>query len=132
MGGIPANFCGIHGTTAEKCFDLHNPNAHKKVGWPAWSAQKNDMIGGWIVTTYPHPASEHDFSGQGEKPTWENRHTAKLRCGYVVADCLREQDAIFIATKLNSEKYVPDEAQENPSYWRWVEVGYLEGSLRSL
>lgn len=132
MGGIPANFCGIHGVTADKCFDLHNPDAHKKVGWPAWSAQKNDIIGGWIVTTYPHPASEHDFSGGGEMPTWENRLTAKLACGYVIADCRTEEDAVIIANLLNLEKYIPKDAIDNPDRWRWVEVGYLEGSLRSL
>lgn len=132
MGGIPAGYCSFHGMTADKCFSLHNPNAHKKVGWPAWSAQKNDLIGGWIVTTYPYPASEHDTTGRGEMPTWENRLTAKMKCGYIIADCISELDAIFLAEKLNQECYVPKAAIGNPDRWRWVEVGYLEGSLRSL
>lgn len=132
MGGITSDFCSFHGVTADQCFNLHNPDAHKKVGWPAWSAQENDTIGGWIVTTYPFPSSEHDFSGKGEPATWENRHTAKSRCGYMIADCMSKEDATIIATLLNKECYVPMAAFENPDRWRWVEAGYLEGSLRSL
>lgn len=132
MGGISTNFCSFHELTADQCFNLHYPDAHKKVGWPSWSAQKNDTIGGWIVTTYPYPASEHDFTGIGETPTWENRHTSKDRCGYVIADLMDEEDAIIIAALLNRECYIPKAAFDNPERWRWVEAGYLEGSLRSL
>lgn len=130
MGGIQTNFCSIHRVTADKCFDLHYPDAHMKVGWPAWSAQKNDLIGGWIVTTYPYPASEHETSGKSEAPSWDNRYN--LKSGYIVADCMSELDAILIADLLNRERYVPQAAINNPDRWRWVEIGYLEGSLRSL
>ena len=132
MGGIPANVCGIHGVEGSECFQLHYPDAHKKVGWPRWSAQKNDLIGGWVVTTYPGPMSEHDFSGRGETPTWENRHTSKDKCGYVLADCHTEQDAIIIANEMNQERYVPIDARINPDRWRWVDADYIEGSERSL
>lgn len=131
MGGIQTNFCSTHGVTADKCFDLHNPTAHRQVGWPSWSAQKDDVVGGFIVTTFPFPASEHVSSRKDEAPTWENR-IATLRSGYVIASFMTEKDAMFIADLLNKEKYVPDDAMENPHHWRWVEEGYLEGSLRIL
>lgn len=30
-----------------------------------WTAQVNDLVGGWIVTTYPHPLSAHDTRPDG-------------------------------------------------------------------
>lgn len=27
---------------------------------PYWTAQVNDLVGGFIVTNFPHPLSEHD------------------------------------------------------------------------
>ena len=85
-------------------------------GWPAWTAQLNDLIGGWIVTTYPYPLSEH-FGGD------------PMKCGYVVAECITEEDAQKIADLLRRACYVP--TIEHPDQYRWVTVGYLEGTLRA-
>lgn len=87
-------------------------------GWPAWTAQVNDLIGGWVVTTYPHPLSEHDHREEGDR----------LKCGYVVADCMTEADAVQIAAALNSRLYVPP--LTDPKRWRWVQAGYLAGTQR--
>ncbi len=122
MGGLNEGFCGIHKVPAGECFSDHYPDAHREVGWPAWSAQIDDTVGGFIVTTYPHPASEHDRRKDG----------VPLKCGYVIADCMTLKDAQVIAHLLNREGYVPEEVWENPDKWRWVQVGYLDGSLRSL
>lgn len=57
-----------------------------------WSEQLNDTIGGWIVTTYPHPDSEQHYY---------DKHGKVHAYGYIIADCTSEQDANQIATLLN-------------------------------
>lgn len=89
-------------------------------GWPAYTAQVNDVVGGHIVTTYPYPASQHDLQIDGDP----------LKKGYIVAECMTERDAQAIATDLNESKYVPEIAFTLPHKWRWVQAGYLEGTLR--
>lgn len=58
-----------------------------------WSAQVNDLVGGWVVTTYPHPLSEHDLRREGGDAT---------RRGYCIADCMTLADALRIADLLNT------------------------------
>lgn len=60
-----------------------------------WSAQPNDLIGGYIVTTYPHPLSEHDFRPEGDCS----------KRGYVIADCMSLVDAETIANLLNRSRF---------------------------
>lgn len=122
MGGLPIDFCSKHKVPAAECFSEHYPDAHVKIGWPAWTVQVNDLIGGWAVTTYPYPMSEHDFRVNGDQ----------MKCGYILADCMVENDAIMVAMLLNLNKYVPKDIEKDLTRWRWVEVGYLEGSLRNM
>lgn len=49
-----------------------------------WSAEPNDLIGGWIVTNSGKPASETNPS--------EN---------YIIAECYSKEDAAVIARLLN-------------------------------
>lgn len=56
-----------------------------------WTAQVNDLVGGWIVTDYPHPLSEHDNRWDGDT----------TKGGYIVAECWTERDACTIAMLLN-------------------------------
>lgn len=49
-------------------------------------------MGGFIVTTYPHPASAHDHRPNGD-PT---------RCGRIIAECCCTEDAELIAELLNT------------------------------
>lgn len=58
----------------------------------SWTVQVNDLVGGWVVTDYPHPLSEHDH-----RP--ENRSEPNF--GYVIAECYDEDDARQIAALLN-------------------------------
>lgn len=59
-----------------------------------WTAQANDVIGGWCVTNYPHPLSKHDLRPNGD-PT---------RRGYVIADMMSYSDAQEVARLLNEAK----------------------------
>lgn len=52
-----------------------------------WTAEVNDLIGGYIVTNCKKPASQVDITPESED--------------YVIADCPMEQDAIIIASCLN-------------------------------
>lgn len=88
-------------------------------GWPAWTSQINDLVGGYIVTTYPYPISDHVFNG-----------IDSLKHGYVIADCMTEEDARRIAQLLNEERYVPKMDNEIAKRYRWVRAGYLPGTLR--
>lgn len=58
---------------------------------PKWTTQVDDLVGGWIVTTYPHPLSEHDTRVEGD-PT---------KRGEIIAECHSEDDANLIARLLN-------------------------------
>jgi len=64
-----------------------------------WTAQVNDLIGGWVVTSYPHPISEHDFRKYGDP---EKR-------GYIIAECMTKYDAQLIADLLNSNDYLAED-----------------------
>lgn len=120
MGGIQADICGIHHCPASKCFHIHHPEAHRRRGWPVWTVQVNDIVGGWIVTTYPFPSSEHDLRIEGNS----------LKCGYIIAECMTKADALAIAHLLNRVRYTPNMSDAEAGRWRWVKVGYLQGSLR--
>lgn len=61
-----------------------------------WSAQVNDLIGGWIVTDRAIPMSQHDFNKEGFDPS---------KRGYVIAECMTETDARLIANLLNGAGY---------------------------
>lgn len=61
----------------------------------SWSAQVNDLIGGWIVTDYAAPHSAHDFNKDGDL----------TKRGYIVAECMTEKDASTIAKLLNEAQY---------------------------
>lgn len=68
-----------------------------------WTAQVNDLVGGWIVTNYPHPYSEHDNRPDGDP----------YKFGYVIAECYARADAETIAGLLNendiwSFRYTPE------------------------
>lgn len=80
-------------------------------GWPAWSAQVNDLVGGFIVTTYPYPAADHDFS-------------YPPKSGYIIAECITEADARRIAQLLNEERYVPVFSNGLEKRYRWVKGGF--------
>lgn len=56
-----------------------------------WSVQSDDLVGGWIVTTYPHPISKHDFRKDGNP---EKR-------GIIAAECSDNKYAVLIAKLLN-------------------------------
>jgi hypothetical protein len=59
--------------------------------------QVDDTIGGFVVTSYPHPMSEHDFRKDGD-PT---------KRGEVAAECRSEPMAQRIAGLLNASEPVP-------------------------
>lgn len=56
-----------------------------------WTVQANDLVGGWVVTNYPHPLSEHDMRKDGDP----------AQRGYVIAECMDWEDARTIAHLLN-------------------------------
>lgn len=58
-----------------------------------WSAQPNDLMGGYIVTNYPHPLSEHDTRNNGDP----------RKRGYIFAECYTREDAYLVAALLNKE-----------------------------
>ena len=72
------------------------------------------------MTTYSQPASFHDNRLDGD-PT---------KCGYIIAECITAEDAVAIAAQLNKIRYVP--TVKDPDRYRWVSVGYLEGTLRNV
>lgn len=86
-----------------------SPTAHvvTEVG-VEWSAQRNDYIGGYMVTDYPWSATLHDLRFDGEK---EKR-------GYNIAECMREEDARMIAALLNEAGITPRSIREQLSdFW---------------
>jgi hypothetical protein len=58
---------------------------------PRWTCQVNDTIGGFIVTTYPHPLSEHDHRPDGD-------HTKR---GEIIADVCTKEAGELLARLLN-------------------------------
>jgi len=58
-----------------------------------FTVQVNDLIGGWIITDYPHPYSEHDQRKKGNPEKF----------GHIIADCNSEKDAIRICRLLNKD-----------------------------
>lgn len=69
----------------------------KELSTNKWSAQPNDLVGGWIVTRYPHPLSQHDHS-IGDNPDKTKRR------GYIIAECNSRIDAEHIAILLNQHE----------------------------
>jgi hypothetical protein len=61
---------------------------------PVWTVQDDDLVGGWIVTTYPHPLSAHDTRWDGDP----------AKRGEVIAECCCQEDADRIARLLNEEE----------------------------
>lgn len=59
-----------------------------------WSAQVNDLVGGWIVTSHPHPLSEHDLRPDGDS----------TKRGVIAAECSIKAYAILIAKLLNGHR----------------------------
>jgi len=57
-----------------------------------WTVQVEDQVGGFIVTDYPHPASEHDFRPEGDPD----------KRGHIIAECHSRDDADLIAQLLNA------------------------------
>jgi hypothetical protein len=57
-----------------------------------WSVQADDLVGGWIVTTYPHPLSEHDFRPDGDR----------TKRGEIACECTDQRYAALIAQLLNN------------------------------
>ena len=56
-----------------------------------WSVQINDLIGGYIVTDYPHPLSEHDHRRKGDPD----------KAGDIACECVSGSMAEAIALLLN-------------------------------
>lgn len=82
-----------------------------------WTAQVNDLVGGWIVTTYPHPLSEHVRDAE-----W---------VGTVIAECPVEADARLIADLLNAhgQRFETGGAEwlrTELGTWREVARNYLD------
>ncbi len=59
---------------------------------PFFTAQINDLIGGFIVSSYPHPLSEHDHRPNGDP----NKR------GVIVAECTTRPHAELLAGLLNA------------------------------
>ncbi len=59
-----------------------------------WTAQINDLIGGWVVTDYPHPLSEHDFRLDGDT----------TKCSTDIIECRSLARANQIARLLNEDE----------------------------
>lgn len=70
-----------------------------------WTAQENDVIGGWCVTNYPHPLSEHDLRPNGNPARW----------GYVIADMMAKSDAEEVARLLNEAEIERHHPSQNGS-----------------
>lgn len=60
-----------------------------------WSVQVDDTVGGWVVTTYPFPMSQHDFRPDGDP----------AKRGRVAAECQDEDTAWVIANYFNKIQY---------------------------
>jgi hypothetical protein len=75
-----------------------------------YSAQVNDLVGGWIVTDYPHPLSEHDNRPGGDQPF-----------GTIVAECSTEFAAKLISHLLNTY----EDGATFPACVRCIIVGRL-------
>ena len=56
-----------------------------------WTAQINDLVGGFIVTNLERPLSGHDHRPEAADEDY----------GYVIADCMDRPDATTIARLLN-------------------------------
>jgi hypothetical protein len=59
-----------------------------------WTVQDNDLIGGFIVTNYPHPLSEHD-----QRPVEAGGDHTKR--GVIACECSSRGMAQIIADLLN-------------------------------
>lgn len=59
---------------------------------PTWTVQPDDLVGGLIVTSYPHPLSAHDTRHDGDPS----------KCGAIIAECSDPRDAQLIADLLNA------------------------------
>lgn len=57
-----------------------------------WTVQKNDVVGGWMVTNFAFPLSMHT-----------GNYNSKC---YTIAECANFEDAATIATLLNAAKIV--------------------------
>lgn len=60
-----------------------------------WTAQKDDLVGGFIVTNYPYPASEQSSRDLDSKTVVPN--------GYIIAECCNLLDAQLVANLLNDK-----------------------------
>ena len=79
-----------------------------------WTVQINDLVGGYIVTNYPHPLSLHDYRENGD-PT---------KRGHIIAECSSRGDANIIADLMNfREKQAkikelpPEVVKEFKEFW---------------
>ena len=61
-----------------------------------WTVQVNDLIGGYIVTTYPYPLSQHQ---------WKDENGSYLTYGYVIADVTKKEEGALIAKLLNLQSF---------------------------
>lgn len=63
--------------------------------WPElWTAQVDDLVGGWIVTTYPFPYAEHP--NRGDDP--------RIGVDRDVISCWSEERAKQVAELLNEHE----------------------------
>lgn len=58
---------------------------------PKWTVQVDDTVGGFIITTYPYPLSEHDTRPDGDPD----------KRGEIIAECHSRDDGELIARLLN-------------------------------
>lgn len=56
-----------------------------------WTVQSNDLVGGYIVTDYPHPLSEHDTRESGDPE----------RRGRILCECNDRNTAEWLAKLVN-------------------------------
>lgn len=81
-----------------------------------WTVQVDDLVGGWVVTSYPHPLSQHDFRPDGDPE----------RRGYIFAECMSEKMAERLAGLLNA--YGPLPSRMVPTYWPTAPIARTDGS----
>lgn len=67
---------------------------------PKWTAQVNDTVGGFIVTDYPYPLSEHNHRPDGDP------YADPTKRSYIIAEFALQKDAELIAKLLNEHEQV--------------------------
>ncbi len=71
---------------------------------PFFTVQNNNLVGGFIVSSYPHPLSEHDHRPNGDP----------LKRGVIAAECITKPHAELLTGLLNAYLEVGGSIPDHP------------------